>query len=301
MIYFVIALLALAFIVLRVVVARSRNAEDERLDETEDEDWSAEDDDDDDFGPEILDERAVKTITEAAQKLSGVFGSVGAALRPGMTTAEIEQLSVKLLDETGLGKAMLGYHGFPASAAVSINEEVVHGLPSRKRRIEDGDIVKVQINGEFERVYAAMGWTFPIGPLDDEKQKLLRAGRKALDRAVEAVQPGARTGDVGSAIQTTLEAAGFAPVRDFVGYGMGHAMMGEPKLSCAGIEGRGPLFRAGQILNVHVIANAGEWEVNILEDDWTAVTADGRPSVLFTAMVLVTPDSHEVLTQPPSE
>lgn len=299
MVYVALALLAVVFILARWIVLRDRNIDGAPEDDPDDD--CDDDEDDDDFGPKILGEGSIDIIRDAAHRLSAVFDEIGAALKPGMTTAAIEQTAIELLKKDGLGAAMLNYRGFPASAAVSLNEEVLHAIPSTERTIQGGDLVKVQVNGELHGFFGAMGWTFPIGAVDDEKARLLRAGRQALTKAIEAVRAGVRTGDIGATIQETIEDAGFSVVRDFIGYGIGRGLHQEPKISGVGIRGRGLRFMSGQVLCLHVIASAGSWEVDILEDDWTAVTQDKRPSVLFTAMVLVTKDGCETLTRSPGD
>jgi methionyl aminopeptidase len=190
---------------------------------------------------------------------------------------------------------MLGYRGFPAAVAVSLDDEVLHGVPS-ERRIQAGQLVKIQVGGRTRRGSADQGWTFPVGAVSDEKERLCRAAVHALREVVTSLRAGTRTGDVGATIQGTLEAAGFSAVRDYVGYGIGERPMQDPQLPCFGVRGRGVRIAEGTLLHVHVIAAAGGYEVATGADGWTVSTKDGRPSALVTAVVRVTATGCDVLT-----
>ena len=221
-----------------------------------------------------------------APLVSGVLAALGRSLRPGLRTKDLEAQAVELLRAVDLDPRMLGYRGFPAAIAVSVDEEVLHGIPS-ERTIESGQLVKIQVGGRTLAGTANQGWSFAVGEVGAEKTRLRDVGVQALRDALATIRTGARTGDVGAAIQGTLEAAGFAAVRDYVGYGIGEKAMQRPQLPCYGARGRGERLEEGMLLHVHVIGAAGGYEVERKPDGWTTVTADGRPGVLVTAVVRV--------------
>jgi methionyl aminopeptidase len=190
---------------------------------------------------------------------------------------------------------MLGYNGFPSAIAVSIDDEVVHGIPS-ERGLREGELVKIQLGGRTRRGSADQAWTFALGAVTEEKERLQSGGIRALKDALSALREGVRTGDLGATIQGTLEAAGLSAIRDFVGYGIGAKPMQAPQLPCFGKRGRGQRLETGMVLNVHVIAAAGSYEGAANENHWTWVTRDGRPSSLYTAVARVRADGCDVLT-----
>ena len=190
---------------------------------------------------------------------------------------------------------MLGFRGYPAASAVSIDHEIVHAIPS-ERLVEEGQLVTIQIGALTPHGSGDQGWTFGVGALDDERSRLRDVGRRALESGLAVLRAGARTGDLGAAIQRTIEGGGFAVVRDFVGYGVGERPLQDPQLAGYGTPGRGERLTAGMILHVHAIAAAGSGEVAIEDDRWTAVTEDGRPAALFTAMVRLRADGADLLT-----
>jgi methionyl aminopeptidase len=190
---------------------------------------------------------------------------------------------------------MKGFNGFPAASATSIDEQALHAPPSN-RKIANGDLVTIQTLTSTSLAYASHGWTFAVGMLDDEKQRLLRVSTEALQRAIAEMRPTRRIGDVGAAIQEHVEAAGFNVVRAYAGYAIGEKGMQEPQLPCYGKRGIGVRLKRGHIFHVHVIAAAGTWKLIVENDEWTAVTEDQRPAVLVTAMVRIGEDEPEVMT-----
>jgi methionyl aminopeptidase len=234
-------------------------------------------------------------VTRIAPIVSRVLAEVGRSVRAGLRTKDLEVRAVELLRNADLDPRMLGFRGFPSAIAVSIDDEVVHGIPS-ERRMEEGQLVKIQMGGRTRRGSADQGWTFAVGSVSEEKKRLQAGGRRALGDALALLRAGVRTGDLGATIQATLEGAGLSAVRDFVGYGIGEKPMQDPQLPCFGVRGRGTRLIDGMILHVHVIADAGGYELIGKEDQWTMVTKDGRPSALFTAVVRVGADGCDVLT-----
>jgi methionyl aminopeptidase len=236
--------------------------------------------------PSLSQEELLREARRTAPLVSDVLASVARLLRPGVTTEHLHAILEKELSERNLGPAMKGFNGYPFSATFSVNEEVLHGLPSA-RRLAAGDIVTIETGSFTPRGFASQGWTFPVGSVSDFDSGLLATATRALRVAQSAIRPGARVGDIGHAIQTTAEAQGLAVVRQFVGYGMGARRIQEPAIPGYGKEGQGAKLREGQILNVHVILKAGSPDVSIAENGWTAVAADGKRGALKSCMMEV--------------
>jgi methionyl aminopeptidase len=227
--------------------------------------------------------------------VSGILHQLGRSLEPGMRTRDIDAHARELLARANLDSKMLDFRGFPAALAVSIDDEVLHGIPGG-RVIREGDLVKIQLGGRTAQGVADQGWTFGVGMLSEQKLSLYSFGTSALQSGLATIRAGSRVGDLGAAIQHAFEAPGCNVIRDFVGYTMGDKPMEEPQLPCYGKAGLGKRLEKGMILHVHAIGTAGAPEVEIKPDRWTAVTQDRAPSVLFTAMVRVTETGIEFLT-----
>lgn len=231
------------------------------------------------------------TVREESRRLAPLLSDIlrvtGGSLDPGTTTQDLCDRLVRQGKRHGLLPAMLGYNGFPAGAAVSLNEEIVHGLPSG-RAIAAGDLVKLQFAVVSSAGYAAQGWTFPVGAPAEADRALLAAGPRALRAALDAVSPRAHVGDVGAAIQAEVEAAGLSVVRAFVGYRVGGALIMPPQLEGTGQKGQGPRLQEGWVLHLHVVCKRGKYPVFIADDHWTATAVDGQRGALFTALVEVT-------------
>jgi methionyl aminopeptidase len=227
--------------------------------------------------------------------IADAVAEAGRGLEPGMTTKQVADHVFEHLPRD-IEPAMLGFNGFPAAVSVSVNEQVLHGIPSAQKRLIQGDLVTIQFSGRSTTAFGAVGWTFPVGEMSAEAKRLHDAGFAALDDAIARVVPDVRTGDIGAAIQSRIESAGFAVVRDYVGYTMGAELIQPPQIPCYGQAAAGPRLRAGTVLNLHVIAKQGDFRVKVQDDGWTVTGAPGELSVLFTAMVLITGEGHEVLT-----
>lgn len=214
---------------------------------------------------------------------------------PGVTTAELDRAVVALFEKEGVTPAFLGYHGFPASICASVNEQVVHGIPG-DRRLEEGDIIGVDIGASLDGYFGDSAWTYPVGQVSEEAQRLLKVTEEALFVGIGRALPGGRLSDVSNAIQVHVEAAGFSVVRDFVGHGIGREMHEPPQIPNYGPAGRGPRLRAGMTLAIEPMVNTGGPEVEILSDRWTVVTKDAGLSAHFEHTVAITPDGPEILT-----
>jgi methionyl aminopeptidase len=217
-------------------------------------------------------------------------------VKPGVTTLDLENLAEAKLKELGAKPAFKGYHGFPCVLCTSVNQEVVHGIPNKKRVLKDGDIVSVDFGAIIDGYYGDSAITIPVGQIDPTTQRLLDATQASLAAAIQVVRPGATLGDIGAAVQAVVEAEGFSVVRDFVGHGIGTRMHEDPQIPNYGIRGKGLKLKEGMVLAIEPMVNVGKPGVEVLKDGWTAVTADGSMSAHFEHTVAVTADGATVLT-----
>ncbi len=226
-----------------------------------------------------------------------VLEELRAAVRPGVTTAELDALAEDRIRAAGAEPAFKGYHGYPATICASINEQVVHGIPS-KRELREGDIISIDLGAKLDGFYGDAAVTVPVGAIPDRVAELLQVTEEALHRAIGKVRVGARISDLGHAVQQHVEAHGFSVVREFVGHGIGGAMHEEPQIPNYGDPGHGPRLAEGMVLAIEPMVNIGKPAVKILDDGWTAVTRDGSLSAHFEHTVAVTGNGPDVLTLP---
>lgn len=221
---------------------------------------------------------------------------VGREIKAGMTTAQVDKLVFEYISSCGAKPSFLGYEGYPASACVSINEEVVHGIPSPRRFIKEGDIVSVDVGSVYKGYNGDAARTFMIGRVSEEKQRLTEVTRQCFFEGIKVLKEGARLGDLGWAIQSYAESNGFSVVRALVGHGIGTDMHEDPSVPNYGTPGRGMRLRAGMTIAIEPMINAGTFDVKVLKDGWTVVTRDGRPSAHYENTVVVTKDGCEILS-----
>ena len=221
---------------------------------------------------------------------------VRAMVKPGLTTMDLEKAAEARIKELGAKPAFKGYHGYPCVLCTSINGEVVHGIPSKKRILHEGDVVSVDCGAFVEGYCGDAAITVPVGEISPDAARLLRVTEQSLHAAIDVVKPGATLGDVGHAVQKVVEAEGFSVVRDFVGHGIGAAMHEDPQVPNYGVPGRGLRLRAGMVIAIEPMVNAGRPEVRVLADGWTAVTVDGSNSAHFEHSVAVTESGGRILT-----
>jgi methionyl aminopeptidase len=226
-----------------------------------------------------------------------VRDALAAMVRPGITTLELGNAAFELIHKLGGVSAFYGYHGFPGQICVSVNDEVVHGIPG-KRVIREGDIVSIDTGITFGGFIGDTAVTVAAGEISDEKRKLLEVTKAALDAGIAKAVAGNRLGDISHAIQTVVEASGFSVVREFVGHGIGRDMHEDPQVPNFGNPGRGPKLKAGMTLAIEPMVNIGGPKVEVLEDKWTAVTKDGSASAHFEHTVAVGLTAPEILTLP---
>ena len=226
-----------------------------------------------------------------------VLAELKATAAPGVTTADLDALAERRLADAGAEPAFKGYHGYPATICASINEQVVHGIPSRRALVE-GDIISIDMGAKLDGFFGDCAVTVPVGAIDDDAARLLQVTEAALYKGLDAVKPGARVSDIGAAVQTHVEAHGFSVVREFVGHGIGTKLHEEPQIPNYGVAGRGPRLSEGMVLAIEPMVNFGKPAVKVLGDGWTAVTKDGSLSAHFEHTVVVTGSGCRILTQP---
>jgi methionyl aminopeptidase len=217
-------------------------------------------------------------------------------VRPGITTKQLDEIAERSIRGAGAVPSFKGYRGFPASICTSLNEEVVHGIPG-KRRVGEGDILKLDVGAIWEGFHADSAVSLFVGAEpSDVVDKLLRVTEESLAAGISELRPGGRLSDVGHAVQQLVEGAGFAVVREYVGHGVGRLLHEDPQVPNYGDPGRGPEIRPGLVVAIEPMVNVGDWRTDVLEDGWTVVTADGQLSAHFEHTIAVTPDGPEVLT-----
>ena len=243
-------------------------------------------------------DREIAKLGEAGRIAATIRDAICAQVAPGVTTEDLEREACRLMEEYGVVSAFKGYRGYPGFICASVNEEIVHGIPGPRELVE-GDIVSLDVGIRHEGFIGDTARTVPVGDVDELKRRLLEVGERCLEAAIAAVTQGGRLGDVSHAVQSTAEAAGFSVVRDFVGHGVGRDMHEEPKVPNYGRPGTGPPLGRGIVIAIEPMVNAGTYETRVLDNNWTAVTADGLPSVHFEHTVAVTRDGREVLTACP--
>jgi methionyl aminopeptidase len=220
-----------------------------------------------------------------------------AAVRTGATTADLDAVAESTIREAGAVPSFKGYRGFPASICTSLNNEIVHGIPSKGRVLKDGDLLSLDFGAIWEGFHSDSAVTVFVGePPSSEAEKLVRVTEEALEVGIAQIRPGGRVTDISSAVQQCAEGAGFSVVREYVGHGVGRSLHEDPQIPNYGAPGRGPELRPGLVVAVEPMVNLGGWETAVLADEWTVVTLDGSLSAHFEHTIAVTDDGHEVLT-----
>ena len=218
------------------------------------------------------------------------------AVRPGVTTGEIDRIVRKLIEDAGAKPSFLGYGGFPGSACVSINEEVIHGIPSKTRVVREGDIVKVDVGAYIDGFHGDCAATIPCGEVSEEARKLIEVTRQSFYEGIRCAREGYRISDISSAVQTYVEANGFSVVRQYVGHGVGAALHESPEIPNFGRPGHGVRLQRGMTLAIEPMVNAGVYDIKVLPDGWTVKTRDGRLSAHYENTVAITEGEPEILT-----
>lgn len=241
-------------------------------------------------------DREIEIMRRAGQVVAIALKAVEDAIAPGMTTAEVDEIVKLAIEKEGAIPAFYGLYGFPGNACISVNQEVVHGIPGKKV-LKEGDIVSVDVGALLDGYNGDSAKTFPIGKVDDKVMDLLKVTEESLYKGIEQAVEGNRLGAVSNAIQVHAESAGYGVVRDYVGHGIGRKMHEEPQIPNYGPSDKGPVLKKGMVLAIEPMINLGTYKVKTLGDDWTVVTIDGKPSAHFEHTVAITENGPEILTK----
>jgi len=242
----------------------------------------------------------LEAMRQSSRIVAAVLGELEPLIRPGIRTRDLDLYAEKRTRELGAVPAFKGYRGYPASVCISVNEEIIHGIPSG-RILQEGDIVSLDFGVLFEGFYSDSALTVPVGRTVPEALQLIAAAERSFFKGLEQLREGNRLSDISAAIQASVESDGFAVIRQFVGHGIGRALHEEPQIPNFGAPGRGPKIRPGMTLAIEPMIAAGGYEVEVLEDGWTAVTRDRRLSAHYEHTVAMTENGPEILSARPTE
>ncbi len=238
----------------------------------------------------------IEILRRAGRVLASIVVDLKRSLKSGMTTQDIDALTEKLIRERGAKSAFKGYRGFPGCACVSVNQEVVHGVPGKKV-IKDGDIISVDVGIVLDDYYSDTAFSVGIGKVDPLLEKLLKVTEESLYQGIEKARVNNCLSDISHVIQKFVEAQGFSVVRDFVGHGIGRSLHEDPEIPNFGSAHEGPILKEGMVFAIEPMVNVGAWQTKVLEDGWTVVTIDGKPSAHFEHTVAIRSQGPEVLTK----
>ena len=237
----------------------------------------------------------IELMRQAGRIVGEVLYELSQAVKPGITTAQLDILAVRCIRKNNAEPAFLGYNGFPASICVSVNEELVHGIPGL-RRLKNGDIVSIDVGVHYKGYYGDAAATFPVGKVSSSAAQLIEVTRESLNRAIKKAIPGNRLYDISYAVQSYVESQGFSVIRSYVGHGIGSRLHEEPQVPNFGMPGKGPLLEPRMVLAIEPMVSAGTWEVETLGDQWTVVTRDRSLSAHFEHSVAILEDGPKILT-----
>jgi len=238
----------------------------------------------------------IEKLRRSGRLVRELLEAIRERVRPGVTTLDLEHFVERRLAQVGARPAFKGYRGYPNCLCTSVNEEIVHGIPS-SRKLREGDILSLDLGVIVDEYFGDAAITIPVGEISAATQKLLAVTEEALNKAVEKARLGNHLGDVSAAVQEHVEGNGFSVVREFVGHGIGQELHEEPQIPNFGLPGHGPALKDGMVLAIEPMVNAGTHQLRVLDDHWTAVTADGANSAHFEHMVAVTRNGPDVLTR----
>lgn len=244
----------------------------------------------------IKSEREIELLRIAGEITGSTHKHLIPFIKPGITTKRLDELAEEYILKRGATPSFKGYDGFPASICTSINNEVVHGIPS-DRVLKEGDIISIDIGACYKGYHGDSAWTYPVGKIDDKKKYLLEHTEKSLFKGLEVIHDGCHVGDIGYAVSKYAEEHNLGVVRELVGHGVGSDVHEDPDVPNYGARHTGPLLKEGMVIAVEPMLNLGTRKIYILDDDWTIITADDKPSAHFEHTVLVTKDGYEILTR----
>ncbi len=240
--------------------------------------------------------REIQKMQDACTLSARALKLAGEMVEPGVSTKEIDSAVKKFIEGEGGIPSTLGYNGYPASTCISVNSVVVHGIPSKKTILKQGDIVSIDIMAGMHGYHGDNAYTYPCGDVSDEAKALLKATEESLYEGIKAAVAGNRIGDIGSAVQRYVEPRGYGVVREFTGHGVGTKLHEDPSVPNYGTPGRGPRLIPGMTIAIEPMITLGDYKVRILDDDWTAVTVDGSLAAHFEHTVCITPDGPRIMT-----
>ncbi len=243
--------------------------------------------------------RELAIMKQACAISAGALQTVAKAVEPGGSTAELDRLAEEYIRSMGAVPNFKNYQGYPATACISINNEVIHGIPSKQRILKEGDIVSVDLGAMYEGYHGDNAATFAVGDVSPEAKRLMDVTRESLYEGINAARAGGRIGDISHAVQSYVEANGFSVVRQFVGHGVGTKLHEEPEVPNFGKAGHGIRLMPGMTLAIEPMVNMGDYQVKVLKDGWTTVTADGSLSAHFEHTVVITEDGPKIMTVAP--
>ena len=244
----------------------------------------------------IKSEHELKLMREAGKVCAEIFKGLEDLIKPGISTKDIDDYVEAVTKKHGMRAAEKGYCGYPASVCTSVNDEVVHGIPSKKRKLQEGDIVSCDLVIENKGYMADACRTYPVGTVDDEAKRLMETAEKAFFEGIKYAKVGYRLRDVSKAVQKTVEDEGFGVIRDFVGHGIGTEMHEDPQIPNYVCPGPNPRLQKGMTLCIEPMITEGDWKVEVLEDDWTAVTIDGGWAAHYENTIVITDGEPEIIT-----
>ena len=239
--------------------------------------------------------REIEIMREAGRIVALTHQELKQHITPGITTKELDQIAEKTIQKYGATPSFKGYNGFPGSICASVNEELVHGIPG-KRKLKEGDIISIDIGAKYNGYHGDSAWTYPVGNISESVQKLLDVTEKSLYLGLEQVKPGERLSNISHAVQTHAEENGFSIVREYVGHGIGQDLHEDPQIPHYGPPNRGPRLKPGMVICVEPMVNQGRRYVKTLSDDWTVVTVDGKWCAHFEHTIALTEAGYEILT-----
>lgn len=246
---------------------------------------------------ELKSSEEIKKMLASGKVVSKVLKTMQTVAVPGISTWELDKIAEEIIRSAGAVPSFLGYGGFPGSICASVNDEVVHGIPSKERILKEGDIIGIDVGAYLNGFHADSALTVPVGKVSGEAKRLLATTKKALYKALELIKPGIHLGDVSHAVETYATEGKLGIVRDYCGHGVGRKLHEDPCVLNYGKKGTGPILKAGMVIAVEPMLNLGGDEVEVLDNDWTVVTADGSLSAHFEHTVAVTETGHLILTE----
>lgn len=245
----------------------------------------------------IKSEREIALLREAGRIVALCHDEMRKHVKPGVSTWELDQICEQVIKDNGATPSFKGYHGFPSAVCASVNEVVVHGMPSKNQILKEGDIIAIDIGACYKGYHGDSAWTYAVGNISEKDQLLMNVTHDSLFKGLEAVKDGAHLGDVSAAIGDYIDQYGLGIVRDFTGHGVGRELHEDPAIFNFGVKGTGPILRSGMVLAIEPMVNSGTHRVKVLNDGWTTISKDKSKSAHFEHTIVVRPDGYEILTK----